>query len=1279
MKLTKTVAFTLFSAVSICGADFAYEGLVNRWSFNEAAGSAAGGSVFTDSVGGRPAVVVGVGATKSGTALTIPGSASQGQNNARVSNSVIAAYVDLPNGIISSKTDFTLEIWSSSVTAEDQTRLFDFGRMNIAGVGTGARPGEVTNGSAISPGTTSASDSLAFLPNLGTDIGNQQLEAKFNGGATITTRPALPAATGTEYHDVFVFEDGAGNFGGNGGRFSWYRDGSFAASIDLGFHLEDIADVNNWLGRAQWSGDHVANISFDEVRLYDRALSLSEISDSRLAGADADVPAPMVQADSATINPLQKVRLDVLTNDSGIIDPGTVMIQTQPTSGSVMPAADGSILYTNTSGASSSDTFTYVVGGAGGTSSPATVTINLTSNLRVPTLGLNVPGSPPPTAYQLEGAFGNLQIEQPVCMATPPGETERLFICEKTGRLKVIESVTAANPTATTFLDLPAYLATRGENVESPGEQGLLSVAFHPDYANNGYFYVFYSVDPVGSSATFERISRFTVRADDPNLADTGSELILIQQLDERSNHNGGDMHFGADGYLYISLGDEGSQNDSENNSQRITKDFFSAVLRIDVDKKPGNLEPNAHPNPSQSDPATDAIPRYETSPGSGVFEAAYSVPVDNPYVTTALGGPWDGSFNGVAITSGNLPFVRSEFWAVGFRNPWRMSFDPPTGELWIGDVGQGTREEVVIAENGGNYGWNYREGFIARPGSGTPPAGFSPLDPIYDYAHTNASGDSNFQGNSITGGFVYRGSRFSNLFGAYVFADYVSGHIWSLRKNGASPPVVERIAGEGGIVAFGKDPSNGDVLMADLSQNRILRLVGGTPDGSYPATLSETKLFADLTDLSPNPGLLPYTVNLPFWSDHARKSRFFSIPDPAARMTFSSDGAWTYPTGQIWVKHFDMPLVRSDPPQPGDPLTPSKRIETRLIVKTETGSYGVSYRWNEDGTEATLAPEEGEDFDIEITRNGAPYTQRWHIPSRSECLSCHTPQAGHSLSMNTRQFNLSHIINGMSGNQIDLLENAGYFTNSPESPNLLPHHLAPDDTTQTAEARVRSYLDVNCAYCHQPGGTANPSAWDGRAGITLDQTGIVNGDAVNNGGDSTNKLVVPGDPMHSVVYNRVALANGFTRMPPLGSNELDRKNIALLLEWINGPLTTRQDYSQWRLEKFMSLTSAEGNPGFDADSDGADNHAEYLAGTDPNQAGSIFKTTQSIDAGVWTMTFPTVPNRIVQVYTSDDLVDWDLWDVAGNSETPRNGNAVSLSGPAAAGRAFFRVEIQEN
>ena len=200
------------------------------------------------------------------------------------------------------------------------------------------------------------------------------------------------------------------------------------------------------------------------------------------------------------------------------------------------------------------------------------------------------------------------------------------------------------------------------------------------------------------------------------------------------------------------------------------------------------------------------------------------------------------------------------------------MSFDGD--ELWIGDVGQGAREEVTIATIGSNHGWAWFEGFVNGPKfnntiNGATRTGGTFTDPVYDYTR----GNGQLQGNSITGGIVYRGTNIPGLTGKYIFCDYATGNIWSLeRTETPGDPDVERIAGEGGIAGFGPDPSNGDILLADLNNGLIQRLVARDVDPSFPDTLTATGIFSDLANLTPNPGVVPYGVNLPFWSDHAFK-----------------------------------------------------------------------------------------------------------------------------------------------------------------------------------------------------------------------------------------------------------------------------------------------------------------------------------------------------------------------------------------------------------------------
>jgi glucose/arabinose dehydrogenase len=428
------------------------------------------------------------------------------------------------------------------------------------------------------------------------------------------------------------------------------------------------------------------------------------------------------------------------------------------------------------------------------------------------------------TGYQLVNAFGSLTFSQPLCIRTPPGETNRIFILEKTGLIQMVTNIGSANPAKTIYMDLRARLSTSSE-------QGLLGLAFHPQFQSNGLFYIYRSYAP-GTGIVYERLSRFLANPPSAPTASTNTEVVLFDQQDDASNHNGGDLHFGNDGYLYVSLGDGGGQNDQLNNSQTIRKGFHSGLLRLDVDNLPENLPPNP----------VSSITVLTVSTN-------YSVPNDNPFVSTPF--LWERN------TSVTTNFLRTEYWAVGMRNPWRFSIDPVTGWIWVGDVGGGVREEVDVVSPGGNYGWVYREGFVGGPVSA--PVGFTSIAPIFDYGHGTTATNT---GNSITGGLVYRGDRFDELTNAYLFCDYVSGFIWALRYNGTSVTDFHNLLTNGvalkdtGIAAFGTDPRNGDILMANVDKGVVRRLMPLSPtltvtrdSGqitlSWPAALDAFRLFA--------------------------------------------------------------------------------------------------------------------------------------------------------------------------------------------------------------------------------------------------------------------------------------------------------------------------------------------------------------------------------------------------------------------------------------------------
>jgi uncharacterized repeat protein (TIGR03806 family) len=1219
----------------------------NRWSFNSAVGSVASGTTFTDAGAGAIATLRGNGATATGTTLVLPGSTTGNSTAAAIS-----AYLDLPNGFISSRPSATYEIWLTPVSNRIWQRIFDFGRGDVTL--NSANRGEIVDG-ATAPGITSSYDGIMLSLNNNGALGSHRLEAIL-GDAAVTkgdTDLSGTTAAGTEYHYAMVIEDGVGSGGSSGCQVRWHRNGILQGSMDLAYRMPAISDVNNWIGRSSWSADNGANIAINELRVHRRAVTLTELLASAAAGPNATFAPPVAVADSATIHPARKVLVDVIANDTGSPIPSTLQILSAPAIGTATISA-GKILYAHSGSSASPVTFTYRVANITGSIATGTVTIGFATSLRLTNPDLAMPAAPPANTWQIVDALPGLTFTEPLCIASIPGNSNRLFVCERLARIKHIPDVTAATPTQNVFLNLQTAIAGRtpAETIEGGGnnEHGLLGLAFHPDYAGNGCFYVAYTVR-IGAGSYYQRISRFKVSNTDPTVADPASELVLLQQLDEGANHDGGDLHFGPDGYLYYSAGDEENPADTRGNSQKINKDFFAGIFRFDVDKKPGNLAPNPHA----------AIPT-----DGGV--ARFSVPLDNPFVHTTLGGTWTGTYNGVTIAP--LSGVRSEFFCTGLRHTWRFSFDRATGDIWGGDVGQDTYEEVNKIVKGANYGWVYREGkhdtAFTNPVPPAKPVGFTSTDPVYEYVHAAIAGDANFKGNSVVGGYVYRGTRYPALVGSYIFSDSVSGHVWQMDTATAATTRLTGLPGAYGVFsAQGEDPSNKDLLFCAYLTGKIMRLsTGSSVTDGFPATLTATGLFADLADLSPAPGLLPYQPNLAFWSDYAIKQRWFTIPDATSRMTWSKDGNWTYPSGTVWVKHFDLELSR------GNPAT-KKRIETRVLVKNDTGSYGVSYRWNEAQTEAMLVADGGTEFDIGIDDHGTPHTQRWQIPGRSSCLTCHTPQAGHALSFNTRQLNLDFTINSFAGNQLNLLSAHNFLANTPDPVATLARHVRPGETRFPLEQRARSYFAVNCSYCHQGGGSVS-GFWDGREHLTLEQTGLINGVAVNTGGSSLNRYIVPGDATHSIVLSRMAGTNGFGRMPPLGSNEVDPADIQLITEWINA---NRPLYDHWR-DGFFTALDPDGDKAADPDGDGVSNYDEYLRGSSPTSGSGAWQA--AITNG--SLQFLRKSNRFYSIQTSDSLGQWQPWSFPELESTYKTTDeliAIPLP-PDPDGKQFFRFQVTE-
>lgn len=842
-------------------------------------------------------------------------------------------------------------------------------------------------------------------------------------------------------------------------------------------------------------------------------------------------------------------------------------------------------------------------------------------------------------SYGVPNAFGTMTFSAPMLTLFPPGETNRLFIVERSGTVQVLTNLTSTNKTL--FLNISGRVNTTSEG-------GLLGMDFHPGYATNRRFFVFYTTTATNGSGTgfHTRVSEFRTSPTNANFAPATNEIILFSQYNDAANHNAGDIAFGPDGYLYITTGDEGGGNDGYDNSQRIDKDFFSAILRIDVDKRPGSLAPNRHP----------AINAATTN---------YAIPPDNPFIGAT-------QFNGSAVISTN---VRTEFWAVGLRNPFRFAFDEVTGDLYAGDVGQNAREEVDLIKRGGNYGWKWREGKIATPGIGTPPAGFTNwIDPLLDYTRGTATN----QGTSITGGRVYRGDRFPELVGRYVFADYNSGNIWAMTHDGTNATSFAYLANDAGIVHFGRDPRNGDLLLCDLTAGVVRRLVAtNTPSGVVPSTLAGTGAFADLVSLAPNPGIVPYELNLPFWSDGASKKRWFSLPSTNLTITFSPDQPWGFPTSMVWIKHFEIETTSGVP-------SSARRLETRLLVKNADGNggYGVTYRWGLSTTNAVLVPADGLDEPIVINEGGTIRTQIWRYPSRAECLQCHRAAAGFALGFNTPQLNRDFTYGpGDVTNQLRRLSDLGYFHTNVASVNLLRALAHPTNEAASIEHRARSYLQANCANCHFPGGPV-PAGFDSRLFTPLSAAALVNGALANDFGNTNNRVVRPAVVTNSMLHTRIAI-RGPGQMPPLASTVTDTQGVALIAAWI-GSLAGYQSFADWQLAQFGSTSDPGTGPGEDFDGDGSGNWFEYLAGTQPTNDSSFWAGPSFVDAdGAPRIRFERLANRGFLIHANTDLVHgaWTPLDIPENRPTfSASPEWVEFTDPAATNEAArnYRVDVYE-
>ncbi|MGM8226933.1 PQQ-dependent sugar dehydrogenase [Cellvibrio sp. ARAG 10.3] len=476
----------------------------------------------------------------------------------------------------------------------------------------------------------------------------------------------------------------------------------------------------------------------------------------------------------------------------------------------------------------------------------------------------------------------------------------------------------------------------------------------------------------------------------------------------------------------------------------------------------------------------------------------------------TATGAPAPGN---------NVPGALPEIYAYGLRNPWRWSFDRETGALWLGDVGQSALEEINIIEAGGNYGWRCYEGDRRTNNSCTTSGPY--VAPVATYGRT--------EGVSVTGGYVYRGTALPALYGAYIFGDFGSGRIWALFSDGNGNYQRELLLASGRSISSFAEGRDGELYVVDHSGG-IYQIVADNSIGSGPPQqLTDTGCVNTANPTQPAAGLIPYTVNEPFWSDGAEKTRYLALPNNQ-RITVATDGDFNFPVNTVLMKNFRLQ---------------DRLIETRLFMRGENGTWrGYTYRWNANQTQAMLLPDA---LDEEIG------SLTWHYPSRAECNVCHTAVAGFTLGPESAQLNgeFTYPSTAITANQLHTWETIGLFA-APLTTAQRNAFLPPSDDTQySLTQRARSYLHSNCSNCHRPQGPTQVSL-DLRYTTSLAQTGACNTvPTTADLGIPNARVIAPGASERSVLLQRMIVVND-NRMPPISSHVVDEAGTELIAEWIN-------------------------------------------------------------------------------------------------------------------------------
>ncbi|HSQ57732.1 MAG TPA: PQQ-dependent sugar dehydrogenase, partial [Gemmata sp.] len=730
---------------------------------------------------------------------------------------------------------------------------------------------------------------------------------------------------------------------------------------------------------------------------------------------------------------------------------------------------------------------------------------------RKPWTTSKITGSPePPPKYRSAPAFGDLKFHHPDLIARCPG-SDRLFVAEQEGVLYSVKPGAGAKKDV--FLDLRKDYKKLKPNAGAAGLGELYGLVFHPKFAENRYCYVCYTLNSKsGKLDDGTRVSRFQVTKTDPPRIDPATEDIVITFLG--GGHNGGDLHFGPDGMLYISTGDGSSPNppDALTTGQDCS-DLLSSILRIDVDHRDAGKN--------------------------------HAIPKDNPFV--------------------GMKDVRPEIWAFGFRNPWRMSFDRKTGDLYVGDVGWELWEMVHKITKGGNYGWSIME--ARQPIRPNQKIGPTPIQaPLIEISHT--------VGTSVTGGYVYRGKKFPELDGAYIFGDWETRRIWAARfADGWLKEMPEIVKPNIRVSAFGEDNA-GEIYYAEYDSGVIYTLErndGAAANTKFPTKLSETGLFQDVKKHAMAEGVRAFSPNAHQWQDGATAEHFIALPGlssvkvfdqprPLPGQVFWHNFKMQFPPDAVLVKTISLDVLINGKPT-------RRRLETQILHCDGEDWRGYTYRWRDDQSDADLVPADGDEQVVEVpdARFAAgKREQLWTFHSRSQCMSCHNSWSEYALAFSVGQLNFS---SGESEipNPLIALNREGYIQRVGKDDNPMPSF---DDTAArkelalprdhnrgareyTAEERARSYLHVNCAHCHRFGGGGGQVVLELDYSKPMKETGIL--DVKPKQGDfgiPDASIVKTGEPDRSVLLYRMAKF-GKGRMPHLGSEMPDQDGIITVRGWI--------------------------------------------------------------------------------------------------------------------------------